>query len=700
MKAPRTEPPLPLRELLGYSGLFGVIGGPFWILGIFGFLTFLWFGHGSSPEATDATSLWRFLALHNYFPQAITICSVALRITVGIQATICTSMLAALILEKYGVRKTQGAWLSIMRSINDGPMKLGGLLVKGPRARFLLVETWLTFLIIIITLALQFSSTLLLSDIDDFVILGNPHTTEFGDLFALQSNTSLMLFYDLGISTRPPIYAAFGEVQEGFNTTPNEKGASDTDFIQRSLIPMSDVNSRTSIKRIEGNTMVMGARASCIRPHINAKYSALTWAGNVDLPYGYIEGTVDYNASFAEAGVTSDMPCIEMECAAVGFGCTIPNLRAKEVGWQATACIFDGIRGRWKSSDFSSAWNPLKGLWSPNTTMALVISTNMHYMDWSKVLDITTLPAGDPYEEWRSYDTGSGYFNITLCSFGFNIGRFYTSMIAPTPLREPQTKFDHYSLVHSTADVRSYMGVDVIQGSHAARSILDLEILGPAQDLLGSSQSHFLSENISIGQLESSFMESVIYNEFWSSADGNTSILLCSACSGVASDLVHIEIGLLFSDTVSETGRAANALMSLITTWFSSVYYTYLGDFKIPHNATVLATKTVQIPGICSKDGCPGYITVSTLILTHILSVITIATLYIVETRYSRYGNVWHTVAQLKGDELVEVLDEAHDASDATVERNLKMQGDAQLLKVGRQSGNGRVGVIRGVTRN
>ncbi|KAI1368997.1 hypothetical protein F5Y08DRAFT_335207 [Xylaria arbuscula] len=700
MKAPRTEPPLPLRELLGYSGLFGVIGGSFWILGIFGFLTFLWFGHGSSPEATDATLLWRFLALHNYFPQAITTCSVALRITVGIQATICTSMLAALVLEKYGVQKTQGAWLSIMRSINDGPMKLGGLLVKGPRARFLLVETWLTFFIIIITLALQFSSTLLLSDIDDFVILGNINTTEFGDLLALQNDIDIRFYLDNNISARPPIYAAFGEVQAGFNTTPNEKGASDTGFIQRSLIPISDVNSRTSIKKIEGNTMVMGSRVSCIRPHINAEYSAFNFQGNEDVYYGYIEGTVDYNASFAEAGVTSNLPCADIECMAEKFYCVIPSTIGKEDGWQAAACVFDGIGARSDYSDHTFTWNPLEGLWSPKTTMALVMTSNMDYMDWSKVQDITILPVGDPYREWRSYDTGSGHFNITLCSIGFNIGRFHTSMIASAPLREPQTKFDHFSAVHSTADIQSFMGVDVLQGSHTARSILDLEILGPAEGLLAPSQPRFLPDNISVGQLESDLMDSIIHNQFWANNDGNTTMLLCNSCNGAASQLVHPEIGLLFSDTVSETGRAANAFLSLITTWFGLVYYTYLGDLKIPHNATVLATRTVQTPGICSKNGCPGYITVSTLILTHILSVVTIAALYVVETRYSRYGNVWHTIAQLKGDELVDVLDEAHDASDATVEQNLKMQDEAQLLKVGRQSGNGRVGVIKGVTRN
>ncbi|KAK5634161.1 hypothetical protein RRF57_009875 [Xylaria bambusicola] len=105
-------------------------------------------------------------------------------------------------------------------------------------------------------------------------------------------------------------------------------------------------------------------------------------------------------------------------------------------------------------------------------------------------------------------------------------------------------------------------------------------------------------------------------------------------------------MALLFGDTIAETGRAANALTSLITTLFGLVYYTYLGDPKIPRNATILATKTVQTPGLCSINGCLGYITVSTLIITHVISVVTIAALYVVQTRYSRYGNVWHTVAQ------------------------------------------------------
>lgn len=37
-------PPLPLLESLGLEGCIGIMGGSFAILGIFGFLAFLWFG--------------------------------------------------------------------------------------------------------------------------------------------------------------------------------------------------------------------------------------------------------------------------------------------------------------------------------------------------------------------------------------------------------------------------------------------------------------------------------------------------------------------------------------------------------------------------------------------------------------------------------------------------------------------------------
>lgn len=699
---PITDRRLPLKESLGYSGLFGVIGGSLWILGIFGFLTFLWFGHGNAPEAADATSLWRFIALHNYFPQTITICSVALRVVVSIQATISTSMVAALLLEKYGAQKCQVAWLSIMRSLNDGPLKLGGLLLsKRPRAAFLQIESWLTFLVIILTLALQFSSTLLLSDMNDFVILGDLNNTEFGDLIVYNEDDFYAAAIGSEFVTQPPVYAAFGEVQAAFDATPNGRGVSDTGLVQRSLLPISGFDERVSVRKAEGTTIVMSSQSSCIRPQISGQYNSEMYSVNEKDSFGSIVGTIDYATSFKAAGVNSNSLCSDTDCEAVAFECPIPST-VDNAGWQTISCIFDGVVGKGGPSSFDPVWDPEDGPWSRNATVVLVITTNMNYKDWRDVLEATALPAGEPYEEWQSYDTGSGhFFNITLCSSGFSLGRFHTSMVAPRPLHEPQTKLVLTSYSHNTTDVQTFMGVKSPQGSHMDRNILDLEILGAPEDAPGSSPAsvpvniNSLGKNITVGTLASVLMESILYYQLSPGFDVNQSLSLCYFCNTNGYS-VNPEISLLFSDTVAETGRAANALLSLMTTAFTAVYYTYLGTLQIPSGARVVATRNVQAPGPCSTDSCPGYIAVGTLVLLHVICVVVIAALYVAQVRYSRYGNVWHTIAQLRGEDLTDVLEQAHDASDKAVERSFKLQYESHPLKVIRQSTNGRAEVNSG----
>ncbi|KAI1421738.1 hypothetical protein F5Y12DRAFT_800683 [Xylaria sp. FL1777] len=689
-----TDQPLSLKESLGFRGAFGVIGGSLWILGIFGFLTFLWFGHGSAPEAADATSLWRFIALHNYFPQTVTICSVALRFAVSAQAAICTSMIAALMLEKHGAQKRHVAWFSIMRSLNDGPLMLGGLLLSKRRCgTFLKIETWLTFLLIVVTLALQFSSTLLLSDLDRFVVVGDLNSTEFGDLATYKNGHILT---GENFNSKPPVYAVFGEVQESFDATPNSNGVSDTGLIQRSLLPIPGVDARVSVREIEGNTMVMSSQSSCIRPRIkDPKYYTDSYNNQQAYTYGYIVGTLDYDETFENAGVTPNSLCTATGCEPVGFACVIPSSTENDTEWRTVTCIFDGVVGGDGPASLDPIWDPAEGLWSRNTTIALAITTNIGYQYWYHVPSNITLPPGKPYQEWQSYDTGSGHFNITLCSFGFSLGRFHTSMIAHGPLHEPQTQWDRTSNFHNTTDVQNFMGVNIPQGSHSDRNILDLKILGAANDPPEASQivKGDILGNLSIGQLVPAWRETMIYLQLAPGFDANSSIQLCISCSGTGYE-VNPETSLVFGDTVAETGRAANALLTLMTTLFASVYYTYLDTLDIPHNASLVATTVVETPKQCSTNGCLGYVAVSTLILLHVICVVTIVILYVAQARFSRYGNVWHTIAQLGGDGLSDVLKEADDANDALVERGLKTRDENQTLKVGRQSATGRVQVI------
>ncbi|RYC59157.1 hypothetical protein CHU98_g7046 [Xylaria longipes] len=689
---------LPVTESLGRGGLFGVVGGSLWILGIFSFLTFLWFGQGSRPEAADATRLWRFIALHNYFPQTITLCALALRVAVSFQAAVCTSMIAAIVLEKHGTQRTQVAWLSVMRSINDGLLKLCGLLVssKGIVALLSQVEIWFTFLMIIVTSALQFTSTLLLSDINDFTIVGDPNSTHFGDVLLYEKDDFFVEGLGLQFLSQPPVYAVFGEAQAGFNATPTANGLSDTGLIQRSLLPIPGSDARSSVRKVEATSVVMTSQSACIRPQISAMYNAEIYDIDETDVFGYIVGTVDYKQSFEGADVRQSGLCSDTGCEDIAFECPIPSSTA---GWQTVTCLLDGtVRGD-GPANFDPVWDPADGVWSLNTSVVLVIATNMDYRDWKGITNTTTLPAGNPYQEWQSYEIGTGQLvNISLCSSGFSLGRFDTSMSTLEHLREPQTDLVLTSKTYSTADVQNFMGVNEPQRSHLDRNILDLEILGTPAGDTGSSPASQLVDftavggNMTVGRLTTAIIELVMYYQLTPGFQPNVSMSLCYFCTSNGYS-VNPEISLLFNDIVSETGRAANALLSLTTIVFASVYYTYLSTLQVRQDARIVAITTVPAPGPCSTNGCLGFASVTTLLFVHVLCVAVITIVYVRQVRYSRHGNIWHTISQLTGDGLADMLKEAHNASDAEVERIVDKEYRNCKVKIGRKRASGPIEV-------
>lgn len=82
-----------------------------------------------------------------------------------------------------------------MRGINDGPWKLVMLLISHKSLYILRYpEVWLILLVALLSLALQFTSTILLSDIHPFGMVGDLTTHTVNSLFEYPGLESLTLF--------------------------------------------------------------------------------------------------------------------------------------------------------------------------------------------------------------------------------------------------------------------------------------------------------------------------------------------------------------------------------------------------------------------------------------------------------------------------------------------------------------------------
>lgn len=207
-------------------------------------------------------------------------------------------MVAALLLERLAVPRSQVARASVMRGINDGPLKLLMLMLSYKRKMSHILchlEAWLIFSVALATLALQFSSTILLSDMHSFVMIGDLNTTTVNSLFAYPQGQNMALF-QAGIITGAPVYPLFGEVPTPHNSNPDDRGFSDTGLTQRGLLPMPDSNTRTSIREYDGMGMTMSSRVACMRPVIT---DALLYRDYVN--FGQLQGVLDYGQSLEEA---------------------------------------------------------------------------------------------------------------------------------------------------------------------------------------------------------------------------------------------------------------------------------------------------------------------------------------------------------------------------------------------------------------
>jgi hypothetical protein len=138
-------------------------------MGSIGFISFLWW-------AEETNNTWLAIADAAWMTKSVTLISVILRASISLQATVTTSMLAGLMLERGEVILHHLASISSMRNSNPGPYNLAYLTLvswfKTGCSRKQILSTVLLILLSTTTLALQFTSTALLFDIKPGLIPG------------------------------------------------------------------------------------------------------------------------------------------------------------------------------------------------------------------------------------------------------------------------------------------------------------------------------------------------------------------------------------------------------------------------------------------------------------------------------------------------------------------------------------------------
>ncbi|KAI0116316.1 hypothetical protein GGR51DRAFT_574648 [Nemania sp. FL0031] len=571
----QVEPKRGWRETIGVWGGAVITGGCIFIFLILGFIYFLWFRGGTGPESTPVSRMWRNIILSGRVVQAITISSLLLRIVVSTQVASCTSLLAALFLERQSVRVSQLPHFSIARATNDGPRALLQMIIgSGTRHMLFTVETLLMLIMALAMLGLQFSSTILLTDLRTRVIVNDPEP--------------VLVNMSLG-DPRTPIrnslvgaaIATFGEALSNSTAQPDAWGVSDTGLKQRALLPFEHPENRTTLRSYEGPATVIKSRVACMPPIINDGILFSTSSNDRAVYIGTIQGTLDYNASFPIGLLNSTLPtCRNSKCEPLALECRIPSSLNIDTGYQSTICIVGPVGGDYWSQDHGLRWNSSDAPWLEHGLIYLVSSTNLMENDWKRVQTPSLVPTRQ-YNEWTSYEVfPTRYINISMCFVAFSMVDANVSMTASAPLFEPRDRWVLQEVRGGgTQSYRRLLGTDLGHQSHKERGILTLNNPKdvPISDYSTWSYNNGTTEtpnpHLTDGLHQTTYgtLTNALSQAERDIGRNNTSFSACLFCQTLGIPQ-SADIQVIFTDTIIHTKRAALAVDGWVFMTAQSAY--------------------------------------------------------------------------------------------------------------------------------
>ncbi|KAK3986847.1 hypothetical protein QBC44DRAFT_310975 [Cladorrhinum sp. PSN332] len=262
---------LGVYKRLGWWTILVLPLGVLILLAFFAFLAFLWL-------ADETNHLWQHIVVSGWVARSITLSALVVRWVTAAQAAIATFMMAALLLQYHLTPLASAPAVSIARFSNTGP---ASLLLDLPRGRRLSIRSICAWVVVValvaISIAVQFTSTALLSDIGRSTIavnklitdaaFGSSYDNSIGYLDSWSSSPchSLSSRY-LRHASRPTTFPAFAEFTM---PTTGEAGTIDTGISIRGFMPISDKTVRESSLGYMGNATLVGTRVACLRPEVS-----------------------------------------------------------------------------------------------------------------------------------------------------------------------------------------------------------------------------------------------------------------------------------------------------------------------------------------------------------------------------------------------------------------------------------------------
>ncbi|KAI3567769.1 hypothetical protein IWW34DRAFT_796858 [Fusarium oxysporum f. sp. albedinis] len=605
-------------------------------LGCLTFLAFLW-------GANTNNAVWRSIVLAGWTTRSITITSLVLRWATAAQAATCTSMLAAILLQMGAVPLPAAAAVSIIRFDNTGPWSLlrkMGAAWDHESISIGLLATLLTFT----TLSLQFTSTILLSQVGIAslpVATSVPQTYYGTDPYRLSYSSQVEghSFFD----TTPLRYPAFAEwisnatisdttAQYGEFAPSSVPGIIDTGTVVRAFLPFKD-DERSRLIEYHGFGTAVDTRVACVRPKLtnivfstdndNPGYYVFRIAGLADVeqkPLGFLRlpdenGSKNYSLSF-DCGFTTDAD-------------------PETYGWPLALCELEGLLGIYSvmSAQLGRSYLLI------NATLTNYVTN----LDGSDVWESITLKANDTSQ--------SVNLQFTLCMTAFSAQDLEINATRPASFPpEPTVLWNTSTATYNSKDVLRQFGAGTSRDSTARRGIFDLAPRSwqwpgqPGTDDFKKVDSGSFSTTDAITWVASP--------DIW--------------YRGRVNEAQYS----IFTHMARSTANPALALQAYFTTLCAICYYERIIMFD-----TAAPSSRVSLIKVTRPLGWTAFIIVASVVMLHLLLVLLAILIFRRSGNLSRIQNAWASISQLLGPTTESWIRDADTVDDKTIKSWLKDRG-------------------------
>jgi hypothetical protein len=638
---------------------------------------------GFLSYGTTHQKVWHDIVINGWATRALTISALVLRTCTDVQAGFVVCMLASIALEMGDVSLLDVPAVAFARASSIPPYMLL-LRPSFHKMPFRRQVPWfgpvvLIPLLCLTTILLQFSSTILVSDLGLGPLPGRQYKEDVFYDFEYNetpiTGPGLLMMTDYPLQMRqstwlqsPPTFPNFAEYRE---KVPVAEGVDDTGVLLRAFIPFPQASKRETLRNYSGKASVLDSRVSCQAPILADL--------NVVYAEGWAVGDVKHiiSGNFTPSRAADRVPTASEQTR---FWCDISLEPIGQSSLCSLSCPYinddgDIVCVPGLLSQFGNGSKPtIPPDYKSHARGNLSITWGHPYLFWDAAIEnraeqnSTNVNATRQHGVWTEVFTSAGasYANVTLCHTSWDMARMQVEIYSDSNRTEPVGSWNPQLGLQTTPDTIQQLG----NGTDDQRPPGALH-LRPRRTWIRHDDDEVPLNVPPLGLQIANMLEAGAGRE--STVDSpvvpGLTVFLEGSDLGRAGRtscntpiVANEDLSTLFRRFRTASGSIAWALSSMVTILSGMAYYDQMPRFQTLTKSTQVHFTTVLYP-----QSHRGFWTVAALVSVHLIIVAAVTVLFLRKTRYTLLGNYWQSLAQIQTSEILELSSKSANATDKEI---------------------------------